>query len=109
MLSRSVIGVASAYTSQRCSGCDVVVAKGLSVRWHNCPDGGANLHRDQNAAKNIERLGQSLRGKARVWPWRTENPWGFSPSGVSRERRFYRILHGCEEPFAKHGMNPEEF
>jgi putative transposase len=29
---RSVLGAPSAYTSQRCSGCGVVVAKGLSVR-----------------------------------------------------------------------------
>jgi putative transposase len=38
------------------------VQKGLSVRWHACPDCGTSLHRDHNAAKNIERLGQSLRG-----------------------------------------------
>jgi putative transposase len=42
---RSVIAVPPAYTSQRCSGCGV-----------------ASLHRDHNAAKNIERLGQSRRG-----------------------------------------------
>jgi putative transposase len=56
--------VPPAYTSQTCSGpnCGVLVAKGLSVRWHSCPDCGASLHRDHNAARNIERLGQSLRG-----------------------------------------------
>jgi putative transposase len=59
---RRVIAVPPAYTSQMCSGCDAVVEKGLSVRWHRCPDCGASLHRDHNAAKNIERLGQSLRG-----------------------------------------------
>ncbi len=59
---RSVIAVNPAYTSQTCSGCGVIVQKGLSVRWHTCPDCGASLHRDHNAAKNIERLGQSLRG-----------------------------------------------
>lgn len=58
-----VIAVNPAYTSQICSGCGVVVQKGLSVRWHSCPDCGASLHRDHNAAKNIERLGQSLRGE----------------------------------------------
>jgi putative transposase len=66
---RSVIGAPSAYSSQRCSGCGVVVAKALSIRWHNCPDCGTSLHRDQNAAKNRERLGQSLRGGARVLAW----------------------------------------
>ena len=50
------------YTSQMCSGCGVLVAKGLSVRWHACPECGTSLHRDHNAAKNIERLGQSRRG-----------------------------------------------
>jgi len=63
---RSVVAVPPAYTSQICSGCGVMVAKGLSVRWHSCPDCGASLHRDQNAAMNIERAGQSLRGGAAV-------------------------------------------
>ena len=59
---RTVVAVPPAYTSQTCSGCGVVAKKGLSVRWHSCPGCGASLHRDHNAAKNIERLGQSLRG-----------------------------------------------
>jgi putative transposase len=59
---RRVVAVPPAYTSQTCSGCGVIVAKGLSVRWHSCPDCGTSLHRDHNAAKNIERLGQSLQG-----------------------------------------------
>jgi putative transposase len=59
---RRVVAVPPAYTSQTCSGCGVIVSKGLSVRWHTCPDCGTSLHRDHNAAKNIERLGQSLRG-----------------------------------------------
>jgi len=61
---RSVVAVPPAYTSQQCSGCGRLVWKGLSVRWHQCPyeDCGTSLHRDHNAAKNIERLGQSRRG-----------------------------------------------
>jgi putative transposase len=59
---RRVIGVNPASTSQRCSGCGELVYKGLSVRWHTCPDCGTSLHRDHNAAKNIERLGRSLQG-----------------------------------------------
>jgi putative transposase len=59
---RRVQAVPPAYTSQTCSGCGVIVAKGLSVRWHVCPDCGASLHRDHNAARNIERAGQALRG-----------------------------------------------
>jgi putative transposase len=61
---KRAVAVPPAYTSQRCSGpqCGVLVAKGLSVRWHACPKCGTSLHRDHNAARNIERLGQSLRG-----------------------------------------------
>jgi putative transposase len=60
---RRVVAVPPAYTSQTCSGCGVVVHKGLSVRWHSCLDCGTSLHRDHNAAKNIERAGQALRGE----------------------------------------------
>jgi putative transposase len=59
---KRAVAVPPAYTSQICSGCGVLVAKGLSVRWHSCPECGTGLHRDHNAAKNIERLGQSRRG-----------------------------------------------
>jgi putative transposase len=59
---REVVVVNPAFTSQKCSGCGVLVSKGLSVRWHACPDCGTSLHRDHNAAKDIERLGQSLQG-----------------------------------------------
>jgi putative transposase len=59
---RRVIAVNPAYPSQMSSGCGVMVAKGLSVRWHSCPDCGTRLHRDHNAAKNIERAGLALRG-----------------------------------------------
>jgi putative transposase len=58
---RRIVAVNPAFTSQICSGCGVVVAKGLSVRWHSCPDCGTSLHRDHNAAKNSERAGQALR------------------------------------------------
>jgi putative transposase len=65
---RRVMAVNPAFTSQRCSGCGRVVWKGLSVRWHRCPyeDCGTSLHRDHNAAKNIERFGQNLRGGVAV-------------------------------------------
>jgi putative transposase len=59
---RRVVAVNPAYTTQRCSGCGVLVQKGLSVRWHLCPECGTSLHRDHNAARNIERLGRSLQG-----------------------------------------------
>jgi putative transposase len=50
---KTVVAVLPAYTSRACSGCGVLVYKGLSVRWHLCPGCGTNLHRDQNAARNI--------------------------------------------------------
>jgi putative transposase len=59
-----VVAVNPAFTSQICSGCGVVVSKDVSLRWHSCPDCGTSLHRDHNAAKNRERLGQSRRGGA---------------------------------------------
>jgi putative transposase len=59
---RSVKAVNPAFTSQRCSGCGIMIAKGLSVRWHACPACGTSLHRDQNAARNRERAGQTFRG-----------------------------------------------
>jgi putative transposase len=61
---RRVVAVPPAYTSQDCSGCGWRVLKSLSVRTHVCPnpDCGLALDRDENAAKNIERAGQALRG-----------------------------------------------
>jgi putative transposase len=61
---KQVIAVAPAFTSQRCSGCGVMVQKGLSVRWHSCPECGTSLHRDHNAALNILTLGISEAGQA---------------------------------------------
>jgi putative transposase len=63
---KRVVAVPPAYTSQIYSSCGVLVSKGLSVRWHACPDCGTNLHRDHNAARNIERRGQRLRGEAGI-------------------------------------------
>ncbi len=70
---KRVPAVNPAFTSQACSGCGVIVSKGLSVRWHTCPDCGASLHRDHNAALNILRLGQEQSGpryglRTLTWP-----------------------------------------
>ena len=61
---KQAVAVPPAYTSQICSGCGRVVQKGLSVRWHEWPDCGASLHRDHNAALNIQWVGQTHRGAA---------------------------------------------
>jgi putative transposase len=63
---KRAVAVPPAYTSQICSGCGVVVQKGLSVRWHLCTDCGTSLHRDQNAALNILRVGQTRQGAVAV-------------------------------------------
>ena len=55
---KRVQAVNPAFTSQQCSGCGEMVAKGLSVRWHACPECGTSLHRDHNAALNILRQGR---------------------------------------------------
>jgi putative transposase len=70
---RRVVAVDPAFTSQICSGCGILVAKGLSVRWHSCPECGTELHRDHNAARNIQWRGQRLRGLVGL------------PAGVNRE------------------------
>ena len=59
---KRVEAVNPAYTSQDCSGCGVRVVKSLSVRTHVCTNCGLVLDRDENAARNIQWLGQSLRG-----------------------------------------------
>lgn len=63
---RDLIRVDPRGTTQRCSGCDATVPKDLSVRVHDCPHCGLVLDRDVNAARNILRLGRSLRGAAPV-------------------------------------------
>ncbi len=59
---KRVEAVNPAFTSQDCSGCGTRIQKSLSVRTHVCPHCGLVLDRDENAARNIQWLGQSLRG-----------------------------------------------
>jgi transposase len=49
-----------------------LVHKGLSVRWHSCPDCGTSLHRDHNAALNILRLGREHSGAGQAPPALTQ-------------------------------------
>jgi putative transposase len=53
----SIVEVDARGMSQRCSRCGADVSKGLSDRWHDCPFCGLSLHRDENSAKEILRLG----------------------------------------------------
>jgi putative transposase len=73
---KRVVAVDPAFTSQTCSGCGVIVSKGLSVRWHACPECGTSLHRDHNAARNREGRGQRLRGGAAVVASENREPVG---------------------------------
>lgn len=63
---KSVIEVNPSFTSQDCSTCGERVKKGLSERWHRCPNCGLKIHRDENAALNILRLGQSLSAQTKA-------------------------------------------
>jgi transposase, IS605 OrfB family, central region len=49
-----VVPVRAYNTSQDCSNCGEKVPKQLPERWHDCPDCGCCLDRDQNAAINIK-------------------------------------------------------
>ena len=49
------------YTSQKCSGCNTIVPKSLSVRAHDCPHCELVLDRDRNAAINIKKAAVALR------------------------------------------------
>lgn len=61
---RAVMEVDPRGTSQECSGCGAEVRKTLAIRTHCCPGCGLVLDRDENAARNILRLGRSQRGAA---------------------------------------------
>jgi putative transposase len=55
------VAVPPQYTSQNCSNCGETVKKSLSTRTHICSCG-ACLDRDENAARNILRIGLSTVG-----------------------------------------------
>jgi putative transposase len=59
---KRVEAVSPADTTQKCSGCGEKMPKDLSVRTHVCTNCGLVLDRDLNAAKNIQWIGQRLRG-----------------------------------------------
>ena len=56
---KRVIAIPAQYTTQDCSGCGERVPKSLSIRTHVCPSCGLVMDRDENAAVNILRAGQT--------------------------------------------------
>jgi putative transposase len=56
---RRFVKVPAAYTSQDCYECGERVKKSLGVREHRCLACGYIVHRDLNAALNIDRVGQT--------------------------------------------------
>ena len=62
------IAVPPHYTSQNCSSCGKTVTKSLSTRTHICSCG-CVLDRDQNAAKNILRIGLNTVGHTEINAW----------------------------------------
>jgi len=54
---KTLVQINPKYTSQKCSECGEIVKKSLSTRTHRCPFCGYVANRDENAAKNILRLG----------------------------------------------------
>lgn len=61
---RTLVAVNPAYTSQDCSQCGHRQRKSLSQRRHRCPCCGLDIDRDENAARNILRLGLQSQGVA---------------------------------------------
>ncbi|KPQ39488.1 MAG: transposase [Phormidium sp. OSCR] len=54
---KKVVKVNPAGTSQHCAICLNRVPKGLSERWHDCPDCGASMPRDVNSGLLIQKVG----------------------------------------------------
>ena len=77
---KTVVAVPPAFTSQACSGCGGLVHKGLSVRWHCCPDCGTSLHRGHNAARNILAWGTEHRRDSGAGQALQAVTWAVGPS-----------------------------
>ncbi|MDJ0662842.1 MAG: transposase [Crocosphaera sp.] len=78
------IAVPPHYTSQKCSNCGEKIKKSLSTRTHVCACG-CQLDRDENAARNILRLGLSTAGHSGTWLQDSLNALGEDTSTFSGE------------------------
>jgi putative transposase len=76
------IAVPPQYTSQNCSNCGETVKKSLSTRTHICSCG-CRLDRDENAARNILRIGLSTSGHCGTWLHDSQNAWGDDASTLA--------------------------
>lgn len=76
---RVVVLVDPRNTSKQCSCCGAMIEKSLSVRVHACPVCGLVMDRDENAAKNILRLGLESLGDALEAPGALAS-WGLVTS-----------------------------
>ena len=71
---REMERVLPAFTSQDCSRCGERVRKSLAVREHRCLVCGLVLHRDHNAAINIQNRWVSGSGREKVVPASPDEP-----------------------------------
>lgn len=78
------IAVPPHYTSQNCSNCGEKVKKSLSTRTHVCACG-CQLDRDENAARNILKLGLSTAGHSGTWLQDSLNALGEDTATFSGE------------------------
>jgi putative transposase len=78
------IAVPPQFTSQDCSNCGEKVKKSLSTRTHVCACG-CQLNRDENAARNILKLGLSTVGHTGTWLLDSLNALGEDASTFSGE------------------------
>jgi len=62
---RMVVKVSPSNTSQICSVCGEKVPKSLAVRIHYCPHCGLVMDRDENAARDIVAVGQTVQAKTK--------------------------------------------
>ncbi len=76
------VAVPPHYTSQQCSNCGEIVKKSLSTRTHICACG-CHLDRDENAARNILKIGLSTAGHSGTWLQDSLNALGEDTSTFS--------------------------
>ncbi|MDJ0578699.1 transposase [Crocosphaera sp.] len=78
------VAVPPHYTSQKCSNCGEIVKKSLSTRTHICACG-CHLDRDENAARNILKIGLSTVGHTGTWLQDSLNALGEDTATFSGE------------------------